>query len=302
MKIHRSYFFVLLASVLWGSVPATAKLLLSDLNGLQILFFSNLFAFLGLLVFVLSQKKTGIIKNYKARDYLNFGWMGFLGIFLYTLLLLTALRLLTAQEAFIINYLWPVMVVIFAIPILKEQVTLKKVLGTICSFLGVALIVTKGSFSVLQFGSMFGVLSAVAGAVIFGLFGVLGKKQNYDKLISMAFYYLVSTVCALVVVLMFSAIPALTTRQFLGLVWFGTFTSGLAFVFWFLAMKHGDTAKVANMILLTPFVSLIYIYFLVGEKILTSSVAGLFAIVVGILLQSIEKDKILFFLRQYYRQ
>ena len=75
-------------------------------------------------------------------------------------------------------------------------------------------------------------------------------------------------------------------RELLGLVWLGAFTSGFAFVFWFLALKYGDTAKMSNIILLTPFISLVYIYFLVGEKILPSSMVGLAVIVLGILIQS----------------
>ena len=42
----------------------------------------------------------------------------------------------------------------------------------------------------------------------------------------------------------------------------------------------------SNIILLTPFISLVYIYFLVGEKILPSSMVGLAVIVLGILIQS----------------
>ena len=83
-----SYFFVLFASILWGSVPAVGKLLLADLNGLQILFFNSLFAFIGLSVVVWFQRKSVIIRTYKKRDYLMFAWMGFLGIFAYTFFLL----------------------------------------------------------------------------------------------------------------------------------------------------------------------------------------------------------------------
>jgi len=55
-----------------------------------------------------------------------------------------------------------------------------------------------------------------------------------------------------------------------------------------LALKHGDTAKISNLIFMTPFLSLIYIHFLLGEKVLLLSIVGLVFIVAGILIQSIR--------------
>lgn len=59
-------------------------------------------------------------------------------------------------------------------------------------------------------------------------------------------------------------------------------------MFWLLALKYGDTAKISNLIFITPFLSLVYIYFLLGEKILLSSVIGLVLIVLGIVIQSFK--------------
>lgn len=287
---NSSYLFVLLASILWGSTAAVGKLLLADLNNIQVLFFANLFAFLSLSIIVIFQKKITIIKTYTKKDYFTFAWMAFLGVFCYAFFLYGAIQLLPAQEAFIINYLWPIIVVVFATLILKEKLTWRKALGILCSFIGVVIVVTKGDFSNMQFGNILGILSAVAGAIVYGLFSVLGKKQNYDKSTSMMFYYGFSFIYAFIAVTVFSEIPSLSMYQLGGVMWLGIFTSGLAFVFWFLALKYGDTAKMSNMIFLTPFLSLVYIYFLVGEKILISSVVGLVVIVAGILIQSMKKN------------
>lgn len=284
MKRNRSYFFVLLASILWGSVAAVAKLLLVDLNNLQVLFFANLFAFVGLFLIVIFRKERSLIRTYTKNDYFNFAWMGFLGVFAYNFFLYGGLQLLPAQEAFIINYLWPIAVVAFAVLILKESITARKILAITLSFLGVVMVISKGSFSGLGFGNMLGIFSAIAGALTYGLFSVLGKKHDYDKLVSMTFYYFFSCFYALAALLIFSDIPSIGVGQFLGLLWLGL-SNGLAPVFWFLALKHGDTAKMSNMIFLTPFVSLVYIHFLLKEEILASSILGLTVIVLGILIQ-----------------
>ncbi len=174
-------------------------------------------------------------------------------------------------------------------------------MGIICSFVGVAVVITKGDFSVLRFGSAIGVLSAIAGAIVGGLFMVLGKKQNHEKFTAVMFYYFFSLFYVFATILLFSEIPRLSFHQLAGLLWLGIFTSGFAYVFWFFALKYGDTAKMSNIILLTPFISLVYIYFLVGEKILWSSVVGLIVIIAGILIQSTNGfGVLLFFLRKRY--
>lgn len=69
----------------------------------------------------------------------------------------------------------------------------------------------------------------------------------------------------------------------------GVCNTAIGFVAWDLAMKTGDTAKVANLAYITPFLSLVVAYFLLGDPITIWSVGGLTVIVAGILLQL--KDK-----------
>jgi len=280
---------VTLAVLLWASTPAVAKLLLLNLDNLQVLFFVSLIASINLFIVIIFQKKMEIIKSYKLKDYFTFAYMGFIGIFLYYFFLYGALNYLPAQEASIVNYLWPLMVLIFATIILKEKFTLRKFLGIILSFVGVFVIGTRGNIFAFQFTHPIGILFALAGAVSYGLFSVLGKKYNYERFTSMLFYFFFAFILVLIVVLLFSSIPSISITQLIGLLWLGIFPSSLGFVFWFSALKYGETAKMSNIIYLTPFISLIYIYFLVGEKILPSSIIGLGLIIGGILIQSTRR-------------
>src|SRR3989344_2445150 len=291
MKINKGYLYASLASLLWASTAAVSKLLLAHLDNLQVLFFSTLFASISLLIISLVQGKFAVIKTYTLKDYGIFALMGFIGVFLYRFFLQAALLLMPAQEAFIINYTWPIMVVIFAWIILKEKMTWKKVVALLMSFIGVIIVTTKGDFSILNF-SIGGVFFALAGAVVYGFYSVLGKRQTYEKFTSTTFFYIFSFIFSTIALLLFSSVPSLSLNQFGGLLWLGIFPSGLAFVFWLLALKHGDTTKISNLIFMTPFLSLIYIYFLLGEKILVSSMVGLIVIVVGILIQSIAWEKL----------
>lgn len=284
-----SYIYVALAVLLWGTSAAVGKLLLNTLDNLQVLLFVSLISSLTLFMIVVFQKKFHYIKKYQLRDYWRFAYMGFVGVFLYNAFFFAGLMLAPAQEALIVNYTWPLWVVIFAVIVLKEHFDFKKLVAILLGFIGVYIVVTKGDVFAFSVESVVGNIFALAGAVSYGIFSVQGKKHNYERFTSMMFYYIFTLVFITITVLFLSEIPIISVYELAGLAWLGMFTSGLGFVFWFLALKHGDTAKMSNIIFLTPFLSLVYIYFLVGEQILFSSVIGLIMIVAGIIIQTNKK-------------
>ncbi|HIH24042.1 TPA: DMT family transporter [Candidatus Woesearchaeota archaeon] len=284
---RRAYLFVSVSILLWASTAAVGKLLLEDLDSLQALLFMLLFASAALIVIALAQGKSSVLKRYSFRDVAIFAGMGFLGVFGYHAFLLGGLAYAPAQEAFILNYTWPLWVVVFSVLLLKRRFTWRSAAAIVLSFLGVVVVATKGTLA-LSFTSVTGDLFALAGAVCYGLFSVLGVRLRYDSTVSMASYYVFGTLFAIPTVLLFSSVPAVSPLQMAGLAWLGVLTCGVAFLMWFLALKHGDTAKMANIVFLTPFLSLVYIHFLLGEAILLSSLVGLMLIVAGIAVQSLD--------------
>jgi drug/metabolite transporter (DMT)-like permease len=280
-----AYLYVGLTVVLWGSAAAVAKLMLQSLNSFQVLFFTSLIATLSLFIVASFQKKLSIIKKYRANDYLHFAYMGFVGVFLYYILLYTGLTLAPAQEAFIVNYTWPIWVVVFAIIFLKETITKEKIISILLGAAGVFIVASKGHLSIFSVEHLRGDLFALAGAVSYGIFSVLGKKYNYDKITSMMFYYIFTFIFISISIGIFSEIPMVTIKEILGLTWIGVFSGGLGSLFWFLALQRGDTAEMSTIIFLTPFMSLVFIWAFVGESILPSSVVGLLLIICGVMVK-----------------
>lgn len=291
-KSKLAYLYVGLVIILWSSTPAVAKLLLNNLDSFQVLFFISLAASLTLLLVAIFQNKLQIALKYDLKDYFHFAYMGCLGIFLYYLFMFGSLALIPAQEYTAVNYLWPILLVIFASAILREKFTPLNVLAMILSFFGVYIVVSQGDLLNLTFSNWVGVLLAFLGAASYGLFSVLGKKHDYDKLTSVMFYWVFSFVFASLAVLIFSSIRTPTLYEAVGLLWIGGAAGGIAYVFWFLALKHGDTLKISNVAYLTPFVALVYIQLLLGEKILLSSVVGLIILVAGISLQFLDGSRV----------
>ncbi|HEY9585374.1 MAG TPA: DMT family transporter [Candidatus Paceibacterota bacterium] len=287
-KATRAYLNAGAAILFWASTPGVVKLLLRDIGSIELAFYSLAFSVATLFVIVVAQGKLPLLAQYKKGDYVRFSYMGVLGCYLYYIFLFGAIKYAPAQEAFIVNYLWPIAVVMWAALILKEKITPKKLLGLCLSFAGVYVVVTHGELLGFTFSNTLGDILAICGAVTFGLFSVLGKKHNDEKVTSLFLYYCIGFTLFFVTVISFFSLEAVSLTQLLGLAWVGVTTNALAYVFWFRALEDGDTAVMANVAFLTPFISLIYIYFLVGEKILASSVIGLLCIVAGIAIQSLR--------------
>lgn len=288
---QKSYFYIAITILSWGSAPVVVKLLAKDLNSLQAGFYTILFATLGLFFAILFQNRFSLLKNYSKRDFSIMAGMGFIGCFLYPVLLFGAFIFAPAQEAFIVNYLWPILVVIFAVFILKERLTFKKILGISLGFLGVYLVISGGKMFTPSFNYLRGDILAILAACCWGLFSAFGKKFPYEKYSSMFFYCAFGFIFVSIATIIFSHIPIPTKNNLLYLIYLGAWVDGLAYVFWFKALECGDTAKMANFVFLAPFISLIFIYLILGEKILWASVIGLMIIVAGILIQSVGKTE-----------
>jgi len=93
------YIYLALCIIFWASIPVASKKILVELNNLQMLFYSTIFSFLALGVILLIQKKHKIMKQISRKDYLNMAFLGFLGAYLYYVLLYGAFALTTAQES-----------------------------------------------------------------------------------------------------------------------------------------------------------------------------------------------------------
>jgi len=284
----KSVFFLGLCILSWGLIPVVTKYILIELNNLQMLFYSTIFSCTVMGGIVLFQKKTSVLATYSIYDYAKVGVLGFLGTYLYYVLLYGALALTSASEGFILAYTWPMLVIILAFPLLREKLTIKKLCSIFISFLGIMVIVTHGSIFTLSFTSLQGDILALGGAGVFALFSVLGKKYQYDQVVSVFIYFVTALVFITPTLLLFSSLKMPSFHVWLWLLLNGFLVNGVSYIFWFKALEYGDTSVISNALYLTPFLSLVYIALFLGEQILLSTVVGLVIIVVGIVLQSVN--------------
>lgn len=284
--MKKNYVYAFLTVSIWGTLAAVAKLLLSDIPNLQTLTVSSVFAFIFMLIINIKNGSIKKLKMYSVKDYVIMAALGFLGLFLYSALYYYGLTQLSSQEACILNYLWPLMLVICSCIILKEKFTLTKAIAMICSFVGIVVLSTGNKITSDE-NAVSGIISCIIAAICYGLFSVLNKKADYNQNISMMVIWLAVAVYSAPLGLMTEQWKPIEGVQWLGMIWLGVVINAVAYLLWALALKGAEnTAKIANLAYLTPFLSLIVSAVVLKEQITLRAVIALFFIVGGILLQS----------------
>ena len=117
----RVYFYAISAVVIWSTLAAVAKSILTEIPTFEALFLSSLAASVFLLAVQLVRGGARIFRAYDWRGYLAMAGLGFVGLFVYSGLYFYGLTQLTSQEACILNYLWPMMIVLFSALLLGER-------------------------------------------------------------------------------------------------------------------------------------------------------------------------------------
>ncbi len=287
MKI--SYIFALVSIFIWSTIATVSKLLLGQLSNFQVLFISCIFAFLFLLIVCIITGDIKKLKDYKFKDFIITSLVGLPGTFLYQLFYYSGTARMSTSQAFIVNYLWPIMGVVFAVIILGERLTFRKIIAIFLSFLGV-LMVTSRDLAHFDKSIITGVIFCILGAVSYGAFTALTQLIGYDKKISSMIYYF-NTFCLTGLWLLITKDSfSLDLMSTAGLAYNGIFCLAVGTTCWALALEKGKTAKIANLAYITPFLSLIWTAVFLKDKITPEMIVGLMVIVLGILIQ-LKKDK-----------
>ena len=283
--MKKSCLYAFVAVGFWSTTATVSKLLLHSFSTIEILTVFSLVAAVFLTVVNAIKGNLQKLKDYKLKDYLIVSGVGLLGTFFYNMFLVRGIDKLLASQAMIINYLWPMMAVITGCILLREKMTVRKMIAVLMSFLGVVIVTTGGRFSTLAGSDLMGAGWCILAAVSYGLFVTLNKRLSYDPMLNMMLYYILSAIVGIGGVAITGRFPMLSGIQILGFAWIGLGDYAIAYVSWALAMKAGDTAKVANLAYITPFLSLVVAHFVLGDPITVWSVGGLAVIVAGIFLQ-----------------
>jgi drug/metabolite transporter (DMT)-like permease len=207
--------------------------------------------------------------------------LGVYGLFGYHFLLFIALRYAPAVEANLVNYLWPLFMVVLA-PLFLRGVHLRAVhvLAGLLGFGGatIAILGAGGANTASAGGWSWGYLPALASAFIWASYSLLTQRVPAFPTAAIGLFGLVSGVLSLLCHWALEPAATLSAQDWLLLAVLGVGPLGAAFFLWDKALKRGDARQIGILSYLTPLGSTALLM-LVSGRALTWSI-GLAAVMI----------------------
>jgi drug/metabolite transporter (DMT)-like permease len=206
--------------------------------------------------------------------------LGVYGLFGFHFLLFTALRHAPAVEANLVNYLWPLFIVVLA-PLLLAGSRWRAVHvgAALVGFFGAGL-ATVGGRGVSSAGFAWGYVAALASALIWSSYSLLTKRVAHFPTAAIGLFGLVSGVLALVCHGLLEAPAVLSGRDWTLIAVTGLGPLGAAFFLWDAALKRGDPSTIGVLSYLTPLASTLLLV-LTTDRPLTGWIVASAALIVG---------------------
>ena len=225
----------------------------------------------------------------QGRDWGYFAILGFLGITFHQWLQSTGL--LTAQAtttAWIITST-PIFIALLGLFILKEGLVWYQIVGIILATFGVLLVVTKGnllSLTVGKFGTP-GDFLVMISAINWAVFSTLSRPGLKKHSSTLMMFYVMSFGWFFTSILFFlssrtNQITTIPWNGWIAITFLGVFCSGIAYIFWYDALKVLPVAQTGAFLYLEPMITVIVAALILREAILLATLVGGITILIGV--------------------
>lgn len=273
--------------VLWSFIPVVSKLGQSNLDNYQFLFCSSVLSFLVVGMTTFLAKRAHCFNRYTKTEILHVAFLAFLGTFFYYLLLYYGYA--QGMEVLILQYTWPVLIVLFSLVFLKEKLNLTLAISMILGFSAMSLVITKGDFSNVHLSNLTTNLAVVLGASAFALFSVLSKKVNFEAYTYTTLLFLFASLFSTVSLFVFSGFVLPDLDSLPSVLMNGAFINGLSYILWAQALSYADASKLSPFIFFTPVISTLLIVLIFDEPFLAVYGVSLVMVIAAGLITAIRK-------------
>jgi drug/metabolite transporter (DMT)-like permease len=213
------------------------------------------------------------------------------GIFGYHYLIFEAYKYAPTIEVNILNYLWPLFIVLLS-PIILPYFKLKSyhVMGILLGLTGAILIITGGRL-VVDTRYLIGYLMASGAALIWASYSLMQKRVEPFSTGAVGGFCLISGILSLGIY-MFSSTEngyySPTMVEWGSLVLLGVGPMGSAFYLWDKAMKKGDPRIIGSISYLTLLLATMWLILFTEEVMTITSGLGMLLLLIGSIIGSLE--------------
>ena len=282
----KAYLYTLMVILFWGTAASAFKIALGLVTPHTLLVYSVAASTLALLLIVAAQGKLAALRRIPGPVLRKTALLGLVNPFLYYVVLFKAYSLLPGQIAMALNYGWPLVLTLLSVPLLDQSLRRSQLAAVGVSFVGAVLIATRGQLT--HFGGLngTGLLLAAGSTLLWALFWLGNARIGADPVLKLFVGFCSGLIAALVCSPLFGGLALPPPAAWPALVYIGLFEMGLTFVLWLSALQLATTtARITNLVYLTPFLSLCFLRLVIGEPIHPATAAGLALIVLSLFFQ-----------------
>ena len=274
------------AVVVWGASFIATKVALTDIQPITIIWLRFAMGLMILGLAVVARKQFNLPQRTELR---YFGILGFIGITFHQWLQSTGLMTSKASTTAWIVATTPLFIAIFGWIVLKEKLIWGQVIGIGLATLGVLLVISEGDISSLavgRFGNQGDILILIS-AINWAVFSVISRKGLKNHPAALMMFYVMAAGWILISIPFFigSNIPdlkSLSLYGWLGVLFLGIFCSGIAYIFWYDALKSIPASQVGVFLFLEPLVAVVVAAIVLGESLILASLIGGAIIIIGV--------------------
>ncbi|MCW5773707.1 MAG: EamA family transporter [Rhodospirillaceae bacterium] len=206
--------------------------------------------------------------------------LGVYGLFGYHALYFLALKTAPAVEANLLNYLWPLLIVLFSALLPGERLRWFHSLGAALGLAGAAVLALGGKSVGFAWSNVLGYAAALGCALVWSSYSVLSRRFGEVPSDSVGGFCAVTAVLGFVCHALFEPTVWPQGWQWAAVVALGLGPVGLAFYLWDHGMKRGDIRALGALSYATPLLSTVLLI-LAGAGALTWPVAAAAGLIVG---------------------
>lgn len=284
---RKAFFFAILAVIFWGTSPTAFKIGLRHQDTLQLLTGATFTSAVILGLLLLPGKRYKVLFEFKRSDLWFSFLMGLLNPVAYYLILFKAYSILPAQVAQPLNMIWPIVLVIISIPILKQKISWKSIGAMVISFSGIIMVSLQGGNGGKDPENRLGILLALSTSVIWAIYFIYNTRDDKNPLARLFLNFLFASILLLLIGLLKGNLFAGSPLAFASAIYVGVFEMGITFVLWLLAMQFAPTTdRISNLVFMAPFINLVFVRLVLNETIFLTTLYGIILLISGILLQN----------------
>ena len=277
----KALLYILACVFFWALIPVVSKTGQNGLDNHQFLFWSGLVSVLTIIIATIINKNKIDIQKTNNRQIVFAVINGFIGTYLCYILLYFGYASAKGLEVLVLQYSWPIMMVVISIFYLKEKISVRRWISLLVGLLGVFIVLTKGDFTTLYFNNIKIDIIVLCAAFCIALFSVLSKKIDIEPYKLNSIYFITGSVAAFISMLSFSTFKLPNMENILPILVNGIFVNGISYILWVKGLRLANASYLAPFGFLTPVISAIYLVVFFHEPLQTPYIIGLVMVLVS---------------------